>query len=175
MRYIINLLYRLHLCNFYYTNEFDAFFQECNKKYFNEELDLIPIKITRKKDCTFWGQYRFTYNLKNHTKKNPYIMIHIDTVNKGNKFFKSVLVHEMVHYYCSVKHWPSPVKFYKIDKKLEELDIDDTDFRKKLNRIYDSINGFNGGHDNYFMRICHILNKKFPELELKAKYLGNIL
>lgn len=175
MRFIINILYRLHLCDFYYTNEFDTFFQECNEKYFNNELDLIPIILTRNKDCNCFGQFRYIYNSKTHTKKKPYIKIHIDTINKGNKFFRSVLVHEMVHYYCIVKHWPSPAKFYKIDKKIDKLDPNDKDFYKKLNRIFESINGFNGGHDNYFMRFCHKLNKKFPELELKAIYEGKTL
>ena len=138
-----------------------------NYKYFSFKLP--KISLTLETEGKFKGRFSQAVDLDG--KRLIPVAIRIDEqVFNDYKLFRDTLVHEMVHFYDSIKN-PLPkkefdkVKMYR-DKAIEAITEEETEHWFMLAR---EILNKDGGHTHTFKSICHELNEEFSELSLRIK------
>ena len=139
-----------------------------NYKYFS--LMLPKIRLTLETEGKFNG--RFLQKVDLDEKRLIPVAIGIDErVFNDYKLFRDTLVHEMVHFYDSIKNPLSEKEFDKAKvyrDKVVEANTDE-EMERWLMLYRETLNK-DGGHTHSFKSICHELNEEFSELSLKVKY-----
>lgn len=170
--HIENIKYSLGLSERYCTQELYNKFNEYNKKYFNNELPSLPIYV----DNTISpvnGKFISDINIENKMIVPKSILI-----NKSNLINEQDLldtfIHEMVHYFECIKYQPTKELW---NKALEIYnDHQDHVCGWQMDKIIDILMPFNGRkHSPKFKEICHTLNFKYPELNLRTCFEGHRL
>jgi len=138
-----------------------------NYKYFS--FMLPKISLTLETEGKFKGRFSQTVDLDR--KRLIPVAIRIDEqVFDDYKLFRDTLVHEMVHFYDSIKN-PLPEKEFDkakmyFDKALAAPTEDE--FEQWI-KLYRGILNKDGGHTYTFKSICHELNEEFSELNLRIR------
>lgn len=138
-----------------------------NGKYFGFKLPKISLTLETE------GKFNGRFSQKVDLEENRLIpdAIRIDEkVFDDYKLFRDTLVHEMVHFYDSIKNPLSEKEFDKAkmyrDKAVEANT--DEEMEQWLVRYREILNK-DGGHTHTFKSICHELNEEFSELSLRVK------
>ena len=138
-----------------------------NGKYFGFKLP--KISLTLETEGKFNGRFSQMVDLEEN-RLIP-VAIRIDEkVFDDYKLFRDTLVHEMVHFYDSIKNPLSKKEFDKAKiyrEKAFEANTEE-DFDKWLKLFRETLNK-DGGHTHTFKSICHELNEEFSELSLRVK------
>lgn len=139
-----------------------------NYKYFSYMLP--KIRLLLENEGNFKGRFSQTVDLDG--KRLIPVAIRIDEqVFNDYKLFRDTLVHEMVHFYDSIKN-PLPKKKFDKAKIFYEKAFEDNTTTEEtelwLMLYRETIIGENGGHTPTFKAICHDLNEEFSELNLRV-------
>ena len=138
-----------------------------NYKYFSSMLPKIG--LTLETEGKFKGRFSQTVDLEG--KRLIPIAIRIDEqVFDDYKLFRDTLIHEMVHFYDSIKN-PLPEKDFVEAKMYFDKAIaapTDEEFEQWIKLYRETLNK-DGGHTHTFKSICHELNEEFSELNLRVK------
>jgi hypothetical protein len=144
-------------------NQYNCF----NDKYFSSMLP--KISLTLETEGKFNGRFSQMVDLKE--KRLIPVAIRIDEkVFNDYKLFRNTLVHEMVHFYDSIKNPLSKKEFDKAKMCFDKAAEANTDeeMEQWIMRYREIINK-DGGHTHTFKSICHELNEEFSELCLRVK------
>ena len=139
-----------------------------NGKYFGFKLP--KISLTLETEGKFKG--RFSQEVDLDGKRLIPVAIRIDEqVFNDYKLFRDTLVHEMVHFWDSIKN-PLPEKEFDKAKMYRDKAYEDNtteeEFEQLIKLYFETINK-DGGHTHTFKSICHELNEEFSELSLRIK------
>ena len=138
-----------------------------NDKYFGSMLP--KISLTLETEGKFNGRFSQIVDLKEN-RLIP-VAIRIDEqVFNDYKLFRDTLVHEMVHFYDSIKNPLSKKEFDKAKMCRDKALAAPTKYEfEQCLKLYHEILNKDGGHTHTFKSICHELNEEFSELCLRVK------
>lgn len=71
-------------------------YNEFNKKYFNDELPIVPLELGKRKTC--WGCVKSVYSYITYENKVIYLLIST-TFSRSECDYCETLLHEMIHVY----------------------------------------------------------------------------
>lgn len=142
----------------------NKYFDEFNKKYFDNKLNKPELVIIDNKNVSFIGNHSFIINpVKECIDCNKLI------INKAKiqtfDDFRNALVHEMIHNYVNLKNQPKQNQWdlLNIQFTLEELKD-----KNNLKEIYDILNvNENQNHNGLWKKMANELNINNDELNIE--------
>lgn len=150
---------------------FDKYFDEFNKKYFNNELDKPKLVIIDDPSVSYIGNHSFIINpIKECIVCNELV------INKAKiqiiDDFRNALVHEMIHNYVNLKEQPKQAQWDLLNTQFTSEELYDTKNKKE---IYDILNVTeNQNHEGLWKKMANDLNIKNDELNIE-EYKGHFI
>ena len=118
-------------------------YREWNKEYFNDELVLPQFEIVT---TPKWFGYFSCNKFKGNRRLKKQRISISDFYEMDEKFFKTIMLHEMIHYYLTFKHIDNQIThgeaFQKMAKEISEktgLEIKNGYYSTNMKRNKDKV------------------------------------